>query len=88
MEPAHATTAQRTDAATASANIAVAGPQPKTSAAGTPLVALLERTRTESTEEVPALRGEPLTKGVRMWTPSQFPLVLTLCKDLKSGEFL
>ena len=42
----------------------------------------------ESTEEVPALRGEPLTKGVRMWTPSQFPLVLTLCKDLKSGEFL
>ena len=42
----------------------------------------------ESTEEVPALRGEPLTKGVRMWTPSQFPLVMTLCKDLKSGEFL
>ena len=23
-----------------------------------------------------------------MWTPSQFPLVMTLCKDLKSGEFL
>ena len=91
VEPAHATTAERTDAATASTNTAVAGPQPKTSAAGIPPGGPAgvdeDEYTSESTEEVPALRGEPLT-GVRMWTPSQFPLVMTLCKDLKSGEFL
>ena len=35
-EPAHATTAERTGAATASTNTAVASPQPKTSAVGIP----------------------------------------------------
>ena len=88
VEPAHATTAERTDAATASTNTAVAGPQPKTSAPGGPAGVDEDEYTSESTEEVPALRGEPLAKGVRMWTPSQFPLVMTLCKDLKSGEFL
>ena len=42
----------------------------------------------ESTEEVPALQGTPLSTGARMWTPSQFPQTMKLCKDLKSGEFL
>ena len=80
MEPAHATTAERADAAAASADIAVAGSQPKTSA-GSPAEKDEDEYTSNSTEEVPALRGEPLTKGVRMWTPSQFPLVLTICKD-------
>ena len=62
-------------------------PQPETSPGGSAGEDEDEYT-SESTEEVPALRGEPLTKGVRKWTLSQFPLVLTLCKDLKSGEFL
>ena len=42
----------------------------------------------ESTEEVPALKGTPLSRGARMWTPSQFPLTMALCKDLRTGEFL
>ena len=42
----------------------------------------------ESTEEVPALQGTPLTTGARMWFPSQFPLTLQLVKHLQSGEFL
>ena len=42
----------------------------------------------ESTEEVPALHGPPLSTGARMWTPSQFPQTLILCKNLNSGEFL
>ena len=42
----------------------------------------------ESTEEVPALHGTPLSTGARMWTSSQFPQTLTLCKNLNSGEFL
>ena len=42
----------------------------------------------ESTEEVPALQGTPLTTGARMWFPSQFPLMLQLVKHLQSGEFL
>ena len=42
----------------------------------------------ESTQEVPALQGTPLTTGARMWFPSQFPLTLQLVKHLQSGEFL
>ena len=42
----------------------------------------------ESTEEVPALHGTPLSTGARMWTPSQFPQTLILCKNLNSGQFL
>ena len=42
----------------------------------------------ESTEEVPALQGTPLTTGARVWFPSQFPLTLQLVKHLQSGEFL
>ena len=90
-KPAHATTSEKTGADSDSANTAGAGPQPKTSVAGTPLEGPAgedeDEYTSESTEEVPALSGEPLTKGVRMWTPSQFPLVLKLCKDLSSGEF-
>ena len=32
----------------------------------------------DSTQEVPALQGTPLTTGARMWSPSQFPLTLKL----------
>ena len=42
----------------------------------------------ESTQEVPALQGTPLTTGARMWSPSQFPLTLKLVKQLQSGELL
>ena len=42
----------------------------------------------ESTQEVPALQGTPLTTGARVWFPSQFPLTLQLVKHLQSGEFL
>ena len=42
----------------------------------------------ESTEEVPALQGTPLSTGARMWTPSQFPQTLKLIKDLRTGELL
>ena len=42
----------------------------------------------DSTEEVPALKGTPLSQSARMWTPSQFPLTMALCKDLRTGEFL
>ena len=57
VKPAHATTAERTDAATASTNTAVAGPQPKTSAAGIPPGGPAgvdeDEYTSESTEEVP-----------------------------------
>ena len=42
----------------------------------------------ESTQEVPALQGTPLTTGARVWFPSQFPLTLKLVKQLQSGELL
>ena len=42
----------------------------------------------ESTQQIPALQGTPLTTGARMWFPSQFPLTLTLVKQLQSGELL
>ena len=42
----------------------------------------------ESTQEVPALQGTPLTTGARMWSPSQFPLTRKLVKQLQSGELL
>ena len=38
----------------------------------------------ESTQEVPALQGTPLTTGARMWSPSQFPLTLKLVKQLQA----
>ena len=34
------------------------------------------------------LRGEPLTRGARMWTPSQFPLTVKLRMNLNTGELL
>ena len=71
VEPAHVKTAETTDAATASTSTTVAGPQPKTSAAGIPPGGPAgvdeDEYTSESTEEVPALRGEPLIKGVRLF---------------------